>query len=257
MWLREEFVCIGITLLITTSIVIAGACTNIGFVEKWFGLLAIQIPCFFLGITTMACPIFFSIQNQRKHVVVSGSESSSMSMITNPRLRLQKVLDDHLGLELFKEFLAFEFSIENILFYMRVLRFDEDFSMLQESAKYTQAVEIFHMFISSKADQCVNISFNTRKDIKDIIFPTSEKRTTLTENIFQSVLPKKYSKDRLVSNDALNTSQAMPSLAPRPEIPRDVFEQAKMEIFGLMLNDSFRRFQSNPKYQQYFQSRGF
>ena len=121
------------------------------------------------------------------------------------------VLDNPIGRQLFRQHLINEFSVENLNFY--------------------EAVEIFKE------------TFN--RDEKRYL-----SRGKFAKNLFSRYLARRHVTQVNVS-DAIIRNLASKMEGDNFEVKVDLFNEAAEEVYSLMENDSFRRFQNTAEYKEY------
>eukprot|EP00475_Leptophrys_vorax_P033473 TRINITY_DN5262_c0_g1_i1.p1 TRINITY_DN5262_c0_g1~~TRINITY_DN5262_c0_g1_i1.p1 ORF type:complete len:576 (-),score=120.96 TRINITY_DN5262_c0_g1_i1:116-1654(-) len=157
----------------------------------------------------------------------SHSESSANATPAKPvKLKLETILQTPELLELFRDFLTRELSLEHLLFIEAVLKFHEQFTEAlelehtQKAASHwgqfvSQAQQIYHDFVDESGLAPVNVSFSCRSTIAVKIQQISRE--------IDGVLDP------------------------------DLFKCAYIEVYRVLALDSLSRFKRDPKMEQYAQ----
>jgi hypothetical protein len=204
--------------------------------NAWFMLImAIAVPINFM--LKAFFPLYLSFQYQIKQQKAKPDSSTNVTQDEH-KIRLadlktsdlEKLLSDPQGRNLLLSFLETEFAVENLFFVESCDKFKKDLALLiatsdfsdrkrlEETLNYISKIKT--TFILSTAVSSVNLSYRSREKVLSTI------------------------------DEILESSENLVKLLLKPEL----FDNAREEIFQLLLKDSCSRFRLTKEFQMFARS---
>jgi hypothetical protein len=139
---------------------------------------------------------------------------------------LNQTLQSPQGTIAFEEFLKLEFSVENLLFFLRAKDFRDKFGDLTDQENIQRANLIYRQFISRNSPFQVNLSDTSHRTL---------------HQLFES-------RPSYIANASLHASNQVH--LQHTTIHQNTFEQAMNQVFLLMSNDTFPRFKKSEVFKR-------
>jgi hypothetical protein len=192
-----------------------------------------------VAIFTVQCP-WQVLQSYR--VREAKTPQSEKTGVTE--LKLAQVLASPHGRDLFRKYLATEFSLENLLFLEAVAKYKEEHATGTVETVRQRAVELLNTFILPSAELELNVSAATSRAVREALCeaglaqPGGSQRDLLKSrnNVLAPSAP--------IEHPTKQGKKIAPHLAKAQlsAPPLDVFDRAVEQIRNLMETDSFPRF---------------
>eukprot|EP00475_Leptophrys_vorax_P019986 TRINITY_DN27394_c0_g4_i1.p1 TRINITY_DN27394_c0_g4~~TRINITY_DN27394_c0_g4_i1.p1 ORF type:complete len:237 (+),score=54.77 TRINITY_DN27394_c0_g4_i1:96-713(+) len=179
------------------------------------------------------------------------------------QIELLFVLEHFETRKLFLAFLESEFAVENVFFVEACdefsglcVRFHSTPTIALQREIMLLKESIYDTFIKENSPSCVNVSSQTRQNLLDLLYNSSSIRPSTmattdlmasTANLNDTLLKPTEDENFLFKSSsheemALTGSSFHLNQAVIPVDERHLFDEAKQEILGLMVTDSFTRF---------------